>query len=153
MCLEPASPSSTHLDGRGPGILGLLPAQALFPGTGWRQHSFAGSQTEIQAWQAVLKPGDVSTHELISWEGACWWCFQLRNPNEAFGLRIPALPWPQAGEGSIHQPDEKQSCLITQSRPCAGLLSFLGLEKREKRGVFSFLLDRHCAWQSKRTTS
>lgn len=93
--LEPSIPPGAHLDCRYPGFWASSSVQAHFPRvvfSGWLQAAFiswltAGNlilEASAQAW-------GVSTRGLMSWKGACW-CFQPRNPNEAFGLGSPHPP-------------------------------------------------------------
>lgn len=105
-------------------------------GTGWRQHSSAGSQTVIQSWRAVLRLGDVSTHGLMSWKGACW-CFQPRNPNEAFGLESPALSGLEARKGVLAVTRTRSRVCLSHgagfSPGCRAPLSYLSWPEEKRR--------------------
>lgn len=96
--LELSDPSGAHMYYRCRGILAPSLARAHCPwlvlcSQRWLE---AACFCWLTAGNLILEASayawGISTHGLMSWRGACW-CFQLRNPSEAFGVGSPG-PWP-----------------------------------------------------------
>lgn len=107
--LKLSDPSGAHVDHRCRGILAPSLARARCPwlvlcSQRWLEAACLGWLT---AGNLILEASayawGISTHGLMSWRGACW-CFQQRNPSEAFGVGDPG-PLAEWGDLTPHGAD------------------------------------------------